>query len=278
MRTLVHLSDLHFGRVDRALLDPLVDRIGNLKPDVVVVSGDLTQRARSAEFKGARAFLDALPKPRIVVPGNHDISMHNIFDRFARPLDKYRRYIDADLHPAYIDAEIAVLGVSTARSATIKGGRINREQIARLRSRMGPLNERVVKIVVTHHPFDLPEYYREGDLVGRAPAAMRMFAESRVDLLLAGHFHASHAGDTAVRYRIGDYSALAVQAGTATSTRRRGEANSFNRVCVASPQITIERYDWKGKIGTFVQTRSDVFKRTPGGWSRRDHVGDGERT
>ena len=273
MRTLVHLSDLHFGRVDSALIEPLVNMIGQMLPDVVVVSGDLTQRARRAEFKAAREFLDALPKPQIVVPGNHDIPMHNVVDRFLHPLGKYQQSIEPDLEPAYVDGEIAVLGVNTARSATIKGGRINRQQIARLRARMEGLDERVVRIVVTHHPFDLPEHYRDGDLVGRARSAMRMFAERRVDLLLAGHLHASHVGDTAVRYRIDDYAALVVQAGTATSTRGRAEVNSFNLLHVAQHQVTVERYGWEVSSGRFARSALDAFERTAGGWSRSDAVG-----
>ena len=86
MRVLVHLSDLHFGRIDRALLSPLARRVLALRPDLVVVSGDLTQRAKSAEFRDARRFLDTLPAPLLVVPGNHDIPYYNVFQRFFQPL------------------------------------------------------------------------------------------------------------------------------------------------------------------------------------------------
>lgn len=268
MRTLIHLSDLHFGRVDAQLLAPLIDRIATIQPDLVVVSGDLTQRARSDQFKAARDFLGALPRPQIVVPGNHDIPMHNVFDRFVRPLQKYRRYISDDLEPAYIDGEIAVLGVNTARSATIKGGRINRDQLGRLRARMTSLPGGAIKVVVTHHPFDLPSHHQNGDLVGRAPAAMQLFAECGVDLLLAGHFHASHAGHTALRYRIGNYAAVAAQAGTATSTRGRGEANAFNLVRLDPSHIMVERYEWDAGSRTFTSSHADAFTRTVGGWSR----------
>ena len=116
MRTLVHLSDLHFGRVDPALLSPLRALVEHLEPDVVVVSGDLTQRARSAQFQQARVFLDSLPGPQIVVPGNHDVPLYNVFSRFLTPLVKYRRHVTDDLSPEYVDEEIAVLGINTARS------------------------------------------------------------------------------------------------------------------------------------------------------------------
>src|ERR1039457_5835017 len=228
MRTLVHLSDLHFDRIDQALVTPLIALVTESHPDLVVVSGDLTQRARTEQFKQARRFLDALPTPQIIVPGNHDIPLHNVFNRFVRPLEKYRRYITDVLEPAYIDEEIAVLGINTARSLTIKNGRVNEAQIARARARLCALDDHITKIIVTHHPFDLPERYDDRNLVGSAPIAMNMFSNCGADLLLAGHLHASHAGNTSARYKIAGYSALVVQAGTATSTRGRGESNSFN--------------------------------------------------
>ncbi|HMF56075.1 MAG TPA: metallophosphoesterase family protein, partial [Pyrinomonadaceae bacterium] len=103
MKLIAHLSDLHFGRVDYSVIEPLIETVNGLKPDVVAVSGDLTQRARSAQFEEARKFLERLPGPQIVVPGNHDVPLHNVFARFVQPLDKYRRYITDDLQPFYAD-------------------------------------------------------------------------------------------------------------------------------------------------------------------------------
>jgi 3',5'-cyclic AMP phosphodiesterase CpdA len=268
MRTLVHLSDLHFGRIDAQLIAPLTHAINSLAPDLLVVSGDLTQRARSVQFKAARQFLDTLPTPQIVVPGNHDIPLHNVFNRFLRPLDKYRRYICADVEPSYIDDEIAVMGLNTARSMTFQNGRINPEQMARIHARFFPLGRELVKIIVTHHPFDLPAHFGDSNLVGRADAAMQGFAECGADLLLAGHVHASHAGSSADRYPINDYSALVVQAGTATSTRGRGEANSFNVLRIDAPQVAIERFAWDQKSGNFTGIETTTFQRNGSGWSR----------
>src|SRR3954462_10306264 len=133
MRTIVHLSDLHFGRIDPAILEPAIGFVRDLRPNVVAVSGDLTQRARTAEYFAARDFLRALPSPQIVVPGNHDVPLHNLFSRFGRTLDRYRRYISADLQPFFGDDETAVVGVNTARARTWKDGRINRRRPRRLR-------------------------------------------------------------------------------------------------------------------------------------------------
>lgn len=267
MRTLVHLSDLHFGRVNAALLEPLRALVQRIAPDVVVVSGDLTQRARSEQFEEARAFLDTLPGPQIIVPGNHDISLYNVFRRFVQPLERYKRYITDDLDPIYVDDEIAVLGVNTARSLTFKDGRVNQEQVAAIRARLSGLDPDITRIVVTHHPFDLPQSFDEDDLVDRAPMAMRAFAECGVDLLMAGHLHASHAGNTAGRYQIAEYAALAVQAGTATSTRGRGEVNSFNVVRVEPRRVEVERYGWDVIRSQFSLMNTEKFMRSGNVWA-----------
>jgi 3',5'-cyclic AMP phosphodiesterase CpdA len=268
LRTLVHLSDLHFGRVDEALLGPLVQRVTEIQPDIVVVSGDLTQRARTQEFKQASRFLASLPSPQIVVPGNHDVPLHNIFTRFYQPLDKFQRYITSELEPFYVDAEIAIAGVNSARSLTIKSGRINEQQIARIRERFCALEESIIKIIVTHHPFDLPDAYHERHIVGRAPQAMATFANCGVDILLAGHMHISNAGNTAERYKMGNYSALVVQAGTATSTRIRDESNSFNVIKIQSSSIDIDRLSWQPNLASFSVLATESFQYAAGGWSR----------
>lgn len=267
MRTLVHLSDLHFGRVDDALLAPLRELVARIAPDVVVVSGDLTQRAKSEEFEAARAYLDTLPAPQIIVPGNHDISLYNVFRRFVQPLERYRRHITDDLDPIHVDEEIAVLGMNTARSLTFKDGRVNQEQIAKMREEFAGLGPSIIRIVVTHHPFDLPQSANDDDLVDRAPMAMTAFAECGVDLLLAGHLHTSHADSTAERYPISEYAALVIQAGTATSTRGRGEVNSFNVIRVDSVRVEVDRYGWDVVSQSFSLMNTEAFLRSGDVWA-----------
>lgn len=268
MRTIVHLSDIHFGRVHMNLVEPLIRTVNQLKPDVVAISGDLTQRARTYQFKEARAFLDTLPKPQIVVPGNHDVPLHNLFTRFFQPLVKYRRYITEDLQPFYADEEIAIVGVNTARSFTFKGGRVNQTQIESVREKLCPLRDKITKAIVTHHPFDLPEGHHEGDLVGRSRMAMEVLANCGADLFLAGHLHVSHTGQTTKRYSIKGHSALVVSAGTAASTRERGEANSFNVLHIQHPEIKVERLRWDPDAGQFSVAMTEEFRNTPDGWVR----------
>jgi 3',5'-cyclic AMP phosphodiesterase CpdA len=268
MRTIVHMSDIHFGRTDPTVVKGSIAFVNEVKPDLIAVSGDLTQRARSWQFQEARAFLDLLPQPQIIVPGNHDVPLYNVLSRFLSPLEKYQRYITDDLDPYYVDEEMAVAGVNTARSLTFKGGRINELQMARLREKICELSDKIVKVVVSHHPFDLPEGRHENELVGRARMAMETLAACGADLFLAGHLHVSHTGHTAMRYRIEGHSALVVQAGTATSTRRRGEANSFNVIRLNRPEITVERIEWLPETAAFAPASTEQFRHSPGGWVR----------
>jgi len=278
MRTLLHVSDLHFGRVDPETLDPLVAAAEIIHPDLVIVSGDLTQRARRGEFRAARAFLATLPKPQIVVPGNHDVPLYNVLFRFVRPLETYRRYVTDDLEPFYQDDEIAVIGINTARSLTFKSGRINERQVARVRERLCALPEETTRMIVTHHPFDLPEGRASADLVGRARMAMETFVECGADVIVSGHLHVFHTAHTSIRYKLPGRSALVVQAGTATSSRERGEPNSFNVLRVERPQISVERFVWQSLERHFASAAVETFQRTDQGWERVSPKDSGVKT
>jgi 3',5'-cyclic AMP phosphodiesterase CpdA len=265
MRTIAHLSDLHFGRVDDSLREPLRRTLREIAPHLLVVSGDLTQRARAAQFREARDYLLTLPGPQLIVPGNHDVPLYNVFQRFLLPLRKYKRIITTDLEPTFMDDEIAVVGVNTARALVFKGGRINEEQAERVRAKLCDLPQRMTKIVVTHHPFNVPDGSPEEDqILGRARMALEKLAGCGADVLLSGHLHKAHVGHTASRYHIAGVSALVVHAGTALSTRSRGEPNTFNVLRVRSRHIDIERWAWNGQA--FGVDSVESFDHDAQGW------------
>jgi 3',5'-cyclic AMP phosphodiesterase CpdA len=265
MRTVVHLSDIHFGRLDPETVDPLRAAISRVAPDLLAVSGDLTQRARRTEFAAARAFLDGLPFPRLVVPGNHDVPLYNVFTRFLTPLARYRRAITDNLSPVYRDDELIAVGVNTARSWTWGEGRINVSQVDAVVEQLSGVPRDLIRIVVTHHPFDLPEGVREERLLGRAEMAMNKLSAAGADLFLAGHLHISHIGHTAERYDIGNHSALVVQAGT-VSTRSRGEQPSFNVLRIERPNISVERIVWDAERRAYVEAGQARYRHGHSGW------------
>jgi len=267
LRTIAHISDLHFGKVDCATLPALTAAITAAKPDVVAVSGDLTQRAKSREFSAARKFLDTLPKPQIIVPGNHDVPLYNILKRWRSPLKNYRHYISDDLEPFFADQEIAILGINTARSLTFKDGRINAVQVANACRRLTEHPESAIRIVVTHHPFDSVDQARTRDIVGRGSMAMAGFAGCGIDVILAGHLHTSRISNSAARYHLPGYSALFIQAGTATSIRQRGETNAWNLLRVERDAIAVDCFTWQA--GEFSVAKTDRFVKKSDGWTIR---------
>jgi len=267
MRVIVHLSDIHFGRLQPSLVEPLATTITRLKPDLLAVSGDLTQRARRREFDAARRFLDSIPVPRLVLPGNHDVPLYNVFTRFATPLARYKRAITSDLAPVYRDDEMIVVGVNTARSLTWGEGRINEAQVDHIVQTLSRVPADLIRVVVTHHPFDLPEGVREERLVGGAAMAMERLTRACADLFLAGHLHVSHVGTTATRYQLGGRSALIVQAGT-MSTRHRGELNTINVLDLTRDRIAVRRYAWNQSADAFEVSWERSFDRAPDGWQQ----------
>lgn len=259
MRTVVQLSDLHFGTILDETITPLLDLLRKLRPDVTIVSGDLTQRAREQQFREARAFIEQLPQPRLVVPGNHDVPLYNIVRRFIAPLASYTKFITADLAPTYVDDEVAVVAINTARSFVVKGGHISDAQVAMATHAFGQLNNGQARIVVTHHPFDIPLGLSGVAIVRGAATAMHAFAESKVDLFMAGHLHLVHLASTS-RF-VPSYNAPIIGAGTATSTRARGEPNSFFEYRIERRLITAIVHTWQSDRGAFTVTSEHEFAR-----------------
>jgi len=267
MATIAHLSDIHFGRVDPRIVDPLIDTTVAIAPDLLVMSGDLTQRARRRQFQEARNCLDRLPQPQLVIPGNHDVPLWDVARRFANPYGRYRHYIQDDLDPVFNHDEFIAVGLNSARNFPFHGGgRVNEVQVDRAAARLRAADGGKLKIVVTHHPFYLPtDAHARKHLLGRAEMAMAKLADAGADVFLAGHLHVHHVEHAAKRFKIAGHSALLIQAGT-LSTRHRGETNSFNVLRLTREQIGVERYDWNVTAGTFQPEWSQSFRRRSDGW------------
>jgi 3',5'-cyclic AMP phosphodiesterase CpdA len=254
MARIAHLSDVHFGANDSKIVSATEAWLQQSQPDLVIISGDFTQRARVEQFRAASTWLNRLRAAGmrlLVIPGNHDVPLYDVMRRFAAPLGRYKRYISNDLCPWYEDAEVAILGLNTARSLTIKDGRINHEQMRLLRERFAPVAPDKTRILVTHHPLFAMPIGKGGELseaVGRhedaVEAAQKMVAD---------------AGG-----------ALVIQAGTATSTRlRNAEPQSFNWLHVhRNDRIELQVVVWDG--ASFQRGHHVEYRRDAAGWQAHE--------
>jgi 3',5'-cyclic AMP phosphodiesterase CpdA len=272
MARLLHLSDLHFGAHDPDLVEAVAVSADELKPHLIVVSGDFTQRARTEQFKEACRFLEQLRDSGhevIGVPGNHDVPLYDVLRRFFSPLARYRRFVDETLCPFIELPGVAVLGINTARSLTFKDGRINRDQVEFIRETFARTPSETVRILVTHHPlFALRVGEQVERAIGRQEMALDVVEDSGVDMLLAGHAHhasSQDAGDLVTRAG----GVLVVQAGTATSTRVRQQEQSFNVIDIEDGNVTVAVHGWNADRMRFERSNAQRYTWQAGRWKLR---------
>jgi len=268
MARIVHLSDLHFGAHDDRLVAGVEASVAELKPDLVVVSGDFTQRAKTEQFAEACRFLERLRDGGhevLGVPGNHDVPLYDVLRRFLSPLTRYRRFIDETLCPFVELPGVVVLGVNTARSLTFKDGRLNQEQVEFIRETFSRTPTDAMRVLVTHHPlFALQVGDELQPAIGRQEMALDAIQDAGVDILLAGHHHhasSQEAGDLITRAG----GALVVQAGTTTSTRVREQDQSFNVLDLGSGGATVTVNAWTGAV--FAPTDAKEYTWQDGLWN-----------
>jgi 3',5'-cyclic AMP phosphodiesterase CpdA len=264
--TIAHLSDLHFGRIAHdGIVDALVGEVNARADDLVVLSGDLTQRARPSEFEAARAMLSSLAPPTLVVPGNHDVyPWWRPVRRLWTPLRRFKRYVTEDLVPRFVRDGVAVLGISTAYGATIKGGRVRPSARRALRAFFGGTNEGLFKVLVVHHHLSTLRSLGVHDVARQARRTLDAAAETGVHLILCGHLHVSHVEPLQVVP--GEHRIVVASAGTATSNRGRsdeGPINRYNVVTVSDDAFQIEERRFVPADGNFVEDRTTRFDRQP---------------
>jgi len=266
---LLHISDLHFG-------PPYVEEVGEaalqiamtLTPHAVVISGDLTQRAKREQFEAAKRFLERLPKvPQLVIPGNHDVPLYRVYERMFHPHSLYQEIISSDLNPVLkIDGAVIAGLDSTSPHFAISNGRIFKWQLDTCEQAFRDTSSDDARIIVAHHHFaPAPDYLRD-KIMPKAKRAMERFADWKVDMILGGHLHRAYVGNSLDFYPGShrDRGIIIAQCGTTTSRRGRGrerEKNSLNQIEITKRQITITHYTYFHESGAFEAVSRHLFRR-----------------
>lgn len=249
MGLVLHISDTHFGTEQPPVVDALLELAREQSPDLLVLSGDVTQRARRGQFGAALDFLRRVPVPEVMVlPGNHDIPLFNLLDRFVFP---YRNHCAAfpDLEPEFESPELLVIGINTTRPSRHTQGSVSLEQIDRVCRRLRKAADRQLRIVVTHQPVRAIRDSDLKNLLRGHEGAVYAWSEAGADLILSGHVHLPHVRPLREVYPNLPRPVWSVLAGTAVSRRVRGETpNSVNLIRFAAgddvPLCAVERWDY----------------------------------
>jgi 3',5'-cyclic AMP phosphodiesterase CpdA len=268
MSTLLHISDTHFGTEDARVVLALQAFAHELKPDALVFSGDVTQRARAAQFKAAREFCDSLKIAKMLaLPGNHDIPLYNVFARVAAPWSGWRREFGRELEPVIELPDAIVIGVNTTRPERHKDGEVSPQQIRRVVDLLANVPRDKLRIVVTHQPACVMRPEDEKDRLHGGEEAVRAWSEAGADLVLGGHIHLPYVSDVCARVKNTSRTMYCVQAGTALSTRLRySTPNSVNVIRWEAPanaaarMCNVERWDYDLADNRFEMTHPYELK------------------
>ena len=259
MSIVLHMSDTHFGTEKPAVVTALRALARERHPDVLVFSGDITQRARSAQFAAARQLCDDMGITRMLaLPGNHDIPLFDLPSRLMRPYGNYLNAFGPRLEPVLNTDDFLVIGVNTTRAARHKNGEVSTEQVERVARELQGARPRQLRIVVTHQPAAVIRPEDEPDRLIGAEAALQAWSRAGADLVVGGHIHLPYVLDLAVRPTPTPRPMWCVQAGTAVSSRvRHGTRNSVNLIHwlpmpLGQPRkCQIERCDYSAAEGWF---------------------------
>jgi 3',5'-cyclic AMP phosphodiesterase CpdA len=264
MRGLIHLSDLHFGKDRPDLLMPLLEAVNGYDPDLVIISGDLTQRAREKEYRAARAFIDRINAPVLSVPGNHDIPLHRPFTRFLAPWRYYRRWIHHDLTPVHEGADFVAVGINTVDRFKWQTGKLGLRRLGRACRALSRGGKNTLRIAVCHHPLDHPNETHKRPIPG-AQRALKRLLDCGADLILSGHLHIWHAGTFAHPAPEHDgHLAIQLHAGTSLSSRQRGEPNDFNLIDISPLHVNLARISFDDGKKAFTKAEARQFDRASG--------------
>lgn len=263
MRALLQISDVHFG--PRHLAEPaaaVLDWVRREPPAVVVISGDLTQRARPAQFDAARAFVGALAAPVAWVPGNHDVPLWRFWERLLAPFDAWRRHFDPALVRDQVAGDLAVLGVNTAHGWTTSHGRLRARDLGDLEARLARVPAAATRVLVAHHPVVAAPEVGHEPVTRRGARLLELARRGGVELVLSGHLHRSFA--VPPERSLPGGGPLVLHCGTTLSSRGRGEergVNSLHRIEIGAREIAVERRTWDGQRGEFVLAGRRTFPR-----------------
>ena len=252
MTILLQISDTHFGTEQAPVVDALTRLTRQQQPDMLVLSGDITQRARPAQFQAARAFVDLLGVPVLAVPGNHDIPLFDLWTRLRHPYGRYSAAFGTDLEPVHRSPDLLVVCVNTTRPWRHRHGEISALQVDRVARLLESAESAQLRVVVVHQPAAVTRAEDVSNRLRGHAVALQRWAEAGADLVMGGHIHLPYVLPLHGLAR----PLWAVQAGTAISSRvREGVPNAVNLLrwgADAEPGCCqIEQWDYSADARAF---------------------------